>query len=283
MKKQTDIVKKFASLIGTKHTSDDSAAASSLLKAGPKVTHSRELLMCISKSVEHHEVVCTLPSLDMRKFDEDQGKNPLPEVGEHFSQMKMEASVLHNAADASAKAAQVERRAAQTLGSLTSWTRSSVVYASNAISENSANSFSSLVDSRVRSWTLLLLRHSLTTGDSTSRSRLLSMLASIIKVNTAEIAFKTQPLPESIANMPKKAGDPDVILPLLFEADMKITVQSKECTVTLRAPGTVCGEFLIFEIYNKIFFDLVGIHLLVLHSLILMAYNSIAVRIPFFL
>jgi len=243
MKKQTDIVKKFASLIGTKHTSDDSAAASSLLKAGPKVTHSRELLMCISKSVEHHEVVCTLPSLDMRKFDEDQGKNPLPEVGEHFSQMKMEASVLHNAADASAKAAQVERRAAQTLGSLTSWTRSSVVYASNAISENSANSFSSLVDSRVRSWTLLLLRHSLTTGDSTSRSRLLSMLASIIKVNTAEIAFKTQPLPESIANMPKKAGDPDVILPLLFEADMKITVQSKECTVTLRAPGTVCANF----------------------------------------
>ena len=109
------------------------------------------------------------------------------------------------------------------------------------------------------------------------------MLASIIKVNTAEIAFKTQPLPESIANMPKKAGDPDVILPLLFEADMKITVQSKECTVTLRAPGTVCGEFLIFEIYNKIFFDLVGIHLLVLHSLILMAYNSIDVRIPFFL
>lgn len=243
MKKQTDIVKKFASLIGTKHTSDDSATASSLLKAGPKVTHSRELLMSISKSVEHHEVVCTLPSLDMRKFDEDQGKNPLPEVGEHFSQMKMEASVLHNAADASAKAAQVERRAAQTLGSLTSWTRSSVVYASNAISENSANSFSSLVDSRVRSWTLLLLRHSLTTGDSTSRSRLLSMLASIIKVNTAEIAFKTQPLPESIANMPKKAGDPDVILPLLFEADMKITVQSKECTVTLRAPGTVCANF----------------------------------------
>merc|ERR1711971_557578 len=156
---------KFASLIGTKRPSEELAVASSLLKADPKVTNSRELLMCISKSVEHHEVVCTLPSLDMRKLDEDPEKSPLPKVGEHFPQMKMEASVLHNAADASAKAAQVEQKAAQTLGSLTSWTRSSVVYASNAISENAANSFSSLVDSRVRAWTLLLLRHSLTTGD----------------------------------------------------------------------------------------------------------------------
>jgi len=240
---QSDVVKKFTSLIGTKRSSEETPAASSLLKAGPKGTNSRELLMCISKSVEHHEVVCTLPSLDMRKLDEDPETNPLPKMGEHFPQMKMEASVLHNAADASAKAAKVEQKAAQTLGSLTSWTRSSVVYASNAISENAANSFSSLVDSRVRAWTLLLLRHSLTTGDSTSRSRLLSMLASIIKVCSTETAFKAQPLPDYLANIPKEDDDPDVILPLLFEVHMKITVQSKDCTVTLRAPGTVAANF----------------------------------------
>jgi len=240
---QSDVVTTFTSLIGTKRLSEQSTVPSSLLKADPNATNHRKLLMCISKSVEHHEVVCTLPSLDMRKLDEDPETNPLPKVGEHFPQMKMEASVLHNAADASAKAAQVEQKAAQTLGSLTSWTRSSVVYASNAISENAANSFSSLVDSRVRAWTLLLLRHSLTTGDSTSRSRLLSMLASIIKVNSAEIAFKTQPLPEACKNLPRKDDDPDVILPLLFEVDMKITVQSKKCTVTLRAPGTVSANF----------------------------------------
>jgi len=240
---QSDVVTTFTSLIGTKLSSEQSSAPSSLLKADPNATNSRKLLMCISKSVEHHEVVCTLPSLDMRKLDEDPETNPLPKVGEHFPQMKMEASVLHNAADASAKAAQVEQKAAQTLGSLTSWTRSSVVYASNAISENAANSFSSLVDSRVRAWTLLLLRHSLTTGDSTSRSRLLSMLASIIKVNSAEIAFKTQPLPEACKNLPRKDDDPDIILPLLFEVHMKIIVQSKECTVTLRAPGTVSANF----------------------------------------
>lgn len=240
---QSDVVTTFTSLIGTKRSSEQSTVPSSLLKADPNATNHRKLLMCISKSVEHHEVVCTLPSLDMRKLDEDPETNPLPKVGEHFPQMKMEASVLHNAADASAKAAQVEQKAAQTLGSLTSWTRSSVVYASKAISENAANSFSSLVDSRVRAWTLLLLRHSLTTGDSTSRSRLLSMLASIIKVNSAEIAFKTQPLPEACKNLPRKDDDPDVILPLLFEVDMKITVQSKKCTVTLRAPGTVSANF----------------------------------------
>jgi len=240
---QTDIVKKFTSLIGTKLSSEEPPAASSLLKAGPKGTNSRELLMCISKSVEHHEVVCTLPSLDMRKLDEDPDTNPLPKMGDHYSQPKMEASVLHNAADASAKAAKVEQKAAQTLGSLTSWTRSSVVYAANAISENAANSFSSLVDSRVRAWTLLLLRHSLTTGDSTSRSRLLSMLASIIKVCSTETAFKAQPLPEYLANIPKADGDPDVMLPLLFEVHMKITVQSKDCNVTLRAPGTVAANF----------------------------------------
>ena len=99
-------------------------------------------------------------------------------VGEHFqaegaegetpgvdnkSLPHMDASVLNNAADASAKAAQVEQKAAQSLGSLTSWTKSSVVYAAGAISKNVADSFSSLVDSRVRAWTLLLLRHSLTT------------------------------------------------------------------------------------------------------------------------
>ena len=239
---ETDVVTKFASLISTKRASKskESPIASSLLKPDPKAKY-REILMCISKSVPYDSVVCTLPSLDMMKLDEDPDTNPLPEVGEHFP-MKMEASVLHNAIDASAKAAQVEQKAAQTLGSLTSWTRSSVVYASKQISENAADSFSSLVDSRVRAWTLLLLRHSLKTGDQTSRSRLLNMLASIIKVNSAEIAFKPQPLPANLANMTKNENDPDVILPLLFEVDLKISVQNSEHTVTLRAPGTISGE-----------------------------------------
>ncbi|KAL3908902.1 MAG: hypothetical protein SGILL_008304, partial [Bacillariaceae sp.] len=255
--KQEEVTSKFASLLGTKGVKKETSA-SSFVKSDPKAAASRELLMCLSKKVESHEVICTLPSLDMRKLDEDSGSmSPLPKVGEHFqaeliqennalmmsvdkSVPQMEASVLSNAADASAKAAQVEQKAAQSLGAMTSWTKSSVVYASSAVSENASTSFSSLVDSRVRAWTLLLLRHSLTTGDSASRSRLLSMLSSIIQINAAETAFKTLPLPESAAQQSKEA---DVILPLLLEVELKISIQSQNDTVTLRAPGTISANF----------------------------------------
>jgi len=242
MVNQTDVVSNFASLMGTKRTSKESPPAASLVKSDAKNERPRELLMCISKSVGADEVVCTLPSLDMRKLDQDPDANPLPGVGEHFP--KMEASVLHNAAETSAKAAQVasEQKAVQTLGSATSWTKSSLVYASKAISENVKNSFSSLVESRVRAWTLLLLRHSLT-GDSNSRSRLLSMLESIIKVNSAQIAFELVPMSTSVANTEKTVDDPDVILPILVEVRLSITVHGKACTVTLRAPGTISANF----------------------------------------
>lgn len=253
MNEQEQIVSKFAALLGTRSIQKDSVA-SSLVTSDPVAASARELLLCLSKSVESHEVICTLPSLDMRKVEDDSGVGPLPRVGEHrntdlFEMMavteeksvpQMAASVLSNAADASAKAAQVEQKAAQSLGSLTSWTKSSVVYASTAIARNVSDSFSSLVDSRVRAWTLLLLRHSLTTGDSASRSRLLSMLSSIIKVHSARTDFKTIPLPESAAGHPKEV---DVILPLLLEVEMQVSIQNKVDTVTLRAPGTIAGTF----------------------------------------
>jgi len=242
----TDVVTKFASLIGSKRPSKEKPAAASLVKTDPNDATSRELVMCISKTVASDAVVCTLPSLDMRKLEEDPDTNVLPNVGEHFP-MKMEASVLHNAAKASgnsAKAAQVEQKAAQTLGSLSSWTKSSFVYASKAISENAAKSFSSLVESRVKAWTLLLLKHSLTnTGDSTSRSRLLSMLESIIKVNSAQIAFKPLASVGNLANVEKTVDDPDFILPLIAEVDLIITVHDKKGTVTLKAPGTISANF----------------------------------------
>jgi hypothetical protein len=254
---RAETVAKFASLLGTKGSKDAALAESDL---SGSTTRSRELLSCLSKKVENHEVICTLPALDMRKVEDDSSANLLPKVGEHRQTdpngntnsnsasarqvPQMEASVLSNAADASAKAAQVEQKAAQSLGTLTSWTKSSVVYAAGAISKNVSDSFSSLVDSRVRAWTLLLLRHSLTTGDSQSRSRLLSMLSSIIKVNSAQTSFKTLPLPQSAAGQPKEA---DVILPLLLEVDMQVSIQNKSDMVTLRAPGTISGAFFYFS------------------------------------
>ena len=252
MSDQEQVVARFAALLGTKGAQKDSMA-SSLIDSDRRSTSLRDLVSCLSKTVESHEVICSLPSLDMRKVDEDIGGMALPKVGEHrltglgdLSEEKpvphMAASVLSNAADASAKAAQVEQKAAQSLGSLTSWTKSSVVYASTALSKNVSDSFASLVDSRVRAWTLLLLRHSLTSGDSTSRSRLLSMLSSIIKVHSAKTAFKTIPLPESAAGQPREA---DVILPLLLEVDMDISIQGKVDRVTLRAPGTIAGKLFV--------------------------------------
>ena len=250
--KREDVVSKFASLLGTKVASGPNNG-SSISETKP-AARSSDLLMCLSNAVASHEVICTVPSLDMQKVDQEAGASLLPKVGEHRkvdgietiheedkSVPHMEASVLSNAADASAKAAQMEQKAAQSLGELTSWTKSSVAYAAEAISKNVSSSFSNLVDSRVRAWTLLLLRHSLTTGDSTSRSRLLSMLSSIIKVETAMTTFKTLPLPDAAAGQPKEA---DVILPLLLEVDMKITIQNKADMVTLRAPGTVAGKLI---------------------------------------
>jgi hypothetical protein len=247
------VVSKFAALLGTKGAQKESMSTA-LVSSDPRGGVSRELLLCLSKTLESHEVVCTLPSLDMRKIDEDPGANLLPKVGEHRQTgnmqsggdavPQMEASVLgvSNAADASAKAAQVEQRAAQSLGALSSWTKSSVAYAPTALSKNIADSFSSLVNSRVQAWTILLLRHSLTTGDSASRSRLLTMLSSIINVISAKTAFKTLALPKSAVGHAKEA---DVILPLLLEVDMQVSIQSKNDTVTLRAPGTISGKYTV--------------------------------------
>lgn len=251
MKDADDLVSKFTSLLGTRDASKKDVA-SSLISTDASGETSRALLACVSNRVEGHEVICTLPALDMRKVDEDGASIPIPKIGEHADLTKrkqtlgdqmivpqMEASVLGNAADASAQAAQVEQKAAQSLGSITSWTKSSVQYAPLAVSKNIADSFSSLVDSRVRAWTLLLLRHSLTTGDTVSRGRLLTMLSSIIKVDSASTSFRTLPLPESARGQEKEA---DVILPLLVEVDMQVSIQNKMEKVTLRAPGTVSGK-----------------------------------------
>ena len=113
------------------------------------------------------------------------------------------------------------------------------MYAPQAASKSISTSFSSLVASRIRAWTLLLLRHSLTTGDAASRSRLLSMLSSKVEIVSTVTSFKTLPLPDSAKAHAKEA---DVILPLLFEANMTISLQGKNESVLLRAPGTVAGK-----------------------------------------
>jgi hypothetical protein len=259
-KSQESIVKQFAMLLGTKSASPTQALPSAKTK---------EMMALISPSVANQDVVLILPTLDLR-VEED----TLPKVGEHRSKSMnevpegepsvplesrplMEASVFSVAAQEEAattkeqKEAQTlkeeeaattkEQKEAQTLKEETQWTKSTLVYASGAVSTNLVNSFSTRVDSRVRAWTLLLLKHSLSTGDSESRSRLLRILAAIIKVNSADTTFKTLSLPDAASGKP---NEDEVILPLLFEAVLHITIQGRPETVTLRAPGTISGKFL---------------------------------------
>jgi hypothetical protein len=239
-KTQESIVKHFAMLLGTKSASPTQSVSSAKTK---------ELMALISPSVANQDVVLIMPTLDL-SVEED----PLPKVGEHRpktmtgvtgggpivpldSRPIMEASVLSVAAD---DATTKEQKEAQNLKEETQWTKSTLIYASGAVSSNLVNSFGTRVNSRVRAWTLLLLKHSLSTGDSESRSRLLRILAAIIKVNSADITFKTLSLPDAASGKPM---EDEVILPLLFEAVLHINIQDRPETVTLRAPGTISGKF----------------------------------------
>ena len=220
---------RFASRLGTTSDSSPGASASSLIQ-------------CLSPSVSGDTVVCSLPSLEMTSPEpgKEGAQSPLPELGEHREKVpEMTASVLNSAATASSNATLLEQHAAVQLGTLAFWTKSSLMYAPHAINRNVSGALSSLIESRVRAWTLLLLRHSLSTGDKTSRSQLLSMLSYSIQLKSTATNFKTLPLPSSARGQSKEA---DAILPLLFEAQIHFSIQEKVVNVSLRAPGTIAGE-----------------------------------------
>lgn len=226
------VVKRFAELLSTKTNGPPAL----------QYIRTKGLTNLIADTVSDDEVVLVLPSLDM-KLSEDEGTaNAMPKIGETRTPKglsdelpTMAASVLTAASN---NAAQVEQKAATNMSKLTSWTRSTLTYASHAVATNVSEFFSNLIDSRLRAWTLLLLRHSLSTGDAESRKRLLSMLSASISVKGAETNFKTLALPESAESQPKEA---DSILPLLFEVSLHLTIQEKAEMITLRAPGTISG------------------------------------------
>jgi len=232
---------------------------------------SSQLMNLFAKSTAHDEVVLIVPSLDLRLEGEggDRTSNMvLPEVGQHLATTtaatttteepttitqdtpNMAASVLSlaKAADNSLNnKALIEQKAADSIGQKTSWTRSTVVYAAQAVASNLSDSFTTLLNSRLRAWTLLLLRHSLSTQNAQARSRLLNMLSAKIAVQHSETTYRTLPLPESAAGA--KPKDADIILPLLFEVLLHLSIQGKDETVTLRAPGTVTGALLRTSFY----------------------------------
>lgn len=128
----------------------------------------------------------------------------------------------------------------QDIGKQTSWTKSTLPYTYSAVGTNITESFTTLFNARLRAWTLILLRHSLATGSTDSRTKLLGLLQ--VQIGTTavhEFAYRTLPLPDAAKNA--KPIDSDIILPLLFEVTLNLSIQGKTEKVTLRAPGTISG------------------------------------------
>jgi hypothetical protein len=247
---QEDVVRKFASALG-KLQKESTAAL-----VGPT-----DLLVSLfSETISDQDVVLKIPSFDVKLSDGANGESALPEVGatattttismnspetspspedeipeDSANKPTMSASVLTTATQ---NAADLEQRAAQSIGTETAWTKSTVQYAKVAVVTNISESFNHLTDSRLRAWTLLLLRHSLSTGDQGSRKRLLGILQASLKVSSTCTNFKTLPMPVTFSS---RTSPDTIILPLLFQTKMEISLKDKVEVVMLRTPGTISG------------------------------------------
>lgn len=196
-------------------------------------------------SVAEDAVVFRVPSLHLKSAEmpemggekgEDTGEKDEGPAVTTAKVPTMTASVLKETAPESS--AELEQQSVEMLSEPTSWTKSTMRYATAAIASNISESYSLLLHSRVRAWTLLLLRHSLSSGGSESRERLLQILATNVEIESVETEFKTLPLPDESRD---QSPDADVILPLLFEAKLATLSQGKKQSVVLRAPGTITG------------------------------------------
>jgi hypothetical protein len=227
-----------------------------------------------SSELDDGAVVLTIPSLDLNVEVKKQ-QDVLPTLGEHAAETQRilcspdttsnknannndsnAAAIGSNDTSATSKpdmAASVfakakgsakdieDQKAVESVSRKISWTKSTIPYASSAVCANLTRSFKTLLNSRLRAWTLLLLRHSLSTGSNESRSQLLGTLSAKIDIVSAAVTFKTLSLPEGTVGI--KPNDSDAVLPLLFEASIKISIQEKQERVVLKAPGTISGNW----------------------------------------
>lgn len=140
---------------------------------------------------------------------------------------------------------QIQELAATNLERPLTWDRESCAKAPMTLLRSLSISLSSVVDARMRSCTLVLLRHSLEKGDERSRSRLLALLSTGNKVSIRSVttSFTALSLPLEVES---KAVEEQgkVILPLIFDAVFEISVRGKLIKAVLRNPGTIQGTFL---------------------------------------
>lgn len=164
---------------------------------------------------------------------------------------------------------QLEESAYINLGRPLSFTRTSAPYAPVVLLHSLSSSFSSLIQSHIKSWTIVLLRQSLKSGDKTSRKHLLKLLSiqndlSInamvtefileehqidLKSNLLDQALKRR---ESRIKKMKEDGEIeslfqmdycDLILPFVFKIAMDVSLYDEEVTVHLNSPGMCGGKY----------------------------------------
>jgi len=194
---------------------------------------------------------------------------PIPSEQNGVVQAPTKGHIGSLASTSTEKSTKLEMVAAVNMSRPLSFTRSSAQHAPSALIRSLFSSFSSLVESRVRTWTLLLLRHSLSSGDKNSRNRLMSLLSTqdAFKMNAMITDFEVKEiLPELKAalfrhghdgserrRLAQMEGHPgfemkycDLAIPVNFNVSIDVTVQSHKVTVNLSAPATVGGKKLHF-------------------------------------
>lgn len=169
----------------------------------------------------------------------------LAKAGEQDQASASTSSSVSDMQQASENAAVLEQAAATNLVSPTTWTRPTVHLASLTMLRSFAQSYVSLVASRVKAWTLLLLRKSLSSGDKSSRSGLLKLLATTHSLHLSSVSTSFLCLPHPVVPQADQQDEDEgeFVLPLLFEAAMTISIQDEDLPVKLRCPGVVLGKF----------------------------------------
>jgi hypothetical protein len=193
-----------------------------------------------------------------------QDPNPNPDTNANANattkQQPTKQTVGSMISNSTSSTTHLEMKAAINMTRPQSFTRSSAHHAPTVLIRSLFSSFSALIASRMKTWTLLLLRHSLSSGDRASRDRLMGLLRKQNKFEMRAMVTEFQVEDQDglmLEDVMVKGGHSDrnrklnrvgmescdLILPIKFKAVIDATIQDHHCTVHLDAPGSIGGEF----------------------------------------
>jgi hypothetical protein len=128
------------------------------------------------------------------------------------------------------------------------FTRDTVSEVPETLRSHFQKSLTTLVQTRVRAWTLLLLRQSLSSNDDASRQRYLSLLQASSSWHVAAthlqfraLSFQNPQQADTCIDEEDYEMEADLVLPLLLEVTLDVGIKGHEMTVCVRAAGTISG------------------------------------------